>query len=194
MHYWHILNGIGILMGVVTAETLQTYFIKNVLLNKFLLYYIFLLYILTILYYTILLLYVIRTIYVISSDWAEIFFRAFQTTLTTKWPITFVSAILSFCDSVIDSVMSSFLYLNMFQSAPNLVHIFLNAIPRDGFCFFRILLWRSNSLVEPPKCHTCHHLVLLHSSLKNCIIHFLKRNIIVSALMNLWTQLQKTNN
>jgi len=41
-----------------------------------------------------------------------------------------------FCDSVIDSVVSSFLYLNMFQSAPNLVHTFLNAIPRDGFLFF----------------------------------------------------------
>ena len=47
--------------------------------------------------------------------------------------------ILWFGHSVIDSVVSSFLYLNMFQSAPNLVYIFLNAIPQDAF--FRIFVW-----------------------------------------------------
>ena len=31
--------------------------------------------------------------------------------------------------------LSSFLYLNIFQSAPNLVHVFLNAIHQDAFFF-----------------------------------------------------------
>ena len=45
--------------------------------------------------------YVIRLIYVIFSDWAEIFFLGFQTSLITKWPLTYVSVIWSFCVFVI---------------------------------------------------------------------------------------------
>jgi len=83
--------------------------------------------------------YVIRPIYVICSDWAEIFFLAVSCLPNNEMTNNLCvchSVILSFCDSVTDSVVSSFLYLNMFQSAPNLVHTFLNAIPRDGFLFF----------------------------------------------------------
>ena len=44
------------------------------------------------------------------------------------------------CNSVtvlcVTQDVSSFLYINIFQSAPNLVQIFLNAIPVEGFLFF----------------------------------------------------------
>ena len=46
------------------------------------------------------------------------------------------------CDSVIvwfcDGLVVSFLCLDIFQSAPKLMQIFVNAIPRDIFLFFRI--------------------------------------------------------
>ena len=50
---------------------------------------------------------------------------------------------LLFCDRFIcvTLVVSSFLYLNIFQSALNLVQIFVNAIPRDDF-LFRFLIFK----------------------------------------------------
>ena len=60
-----------------------------------------------------------------------------------------VCVIVSLCDSVImwfcdrfvcqALLMSPFLCLNIFQSAPILVQILITTIPRDDFCFFRIL-------------------------------------------------------
>ena len=82
--------------------------------------------------------YGIRTSYVVFSYWAETFFRAFHTSWTTKWPIAHISVILSSCHSVIvilwlcdRLVVSSFLCLNIFQSAPKLVQKFFNAILRE---------------------------------------------------------------
>ena len=98
-------------------------------------------------------IYGLRTNYVIFSDWAETFFWAFQTSWTTKRPITHKSVflwfchfvILSFCDCFVSVMLVvSFLCLNIFQSAPNLVQMFLSAIPRDrffsNFKFLRFLL------------------------------------------------------
>ena len=47
--------------------------------------------------------------------------------------------ILSFCDSVTSSVVSSFLYLNIFQSAPNLAHILLKQYLGMFFFYFNFL-------------------------------------------------------
>ena len=65
-------------------------------------------------------------------------FLGFSDPWTTKWPITYMSVIVWFCDRFVcvTLVVSSFLYLNMFQSALNLVQIFLNAMPWDCLFFF----------------------------------------------------------
>ena len=69
----------------------------------------------------------------------KLFFWAFMTSWTMKWQITYMSVFVYLCHCVIlwsfvcvTLVVSSFLYRNIFQSAPNWVQIFLNAIPRDG--------------------------------------------------------------